>query len=100
MKFSISQQFRWEQVRAIRYLAKWFAIGSAIGILAGTASALLLVSLEWATAWRESHLWIILLLPLGGLLRAISLSDCGNCRRPNYFGMGTASHSLSGANRS
>ncbi|WP_373544620.1 voltage-gated chloride channel family protein [Chamaesiphon sp.] len=71
MKFSISKQIWWEQLRAIRYLAKWLAIGSAIGILAGTASALLLVSLEWATAWRESHLWVIWLLPLGGLLSGL-----------------------------
>ena len=29
----------------------------------GSASALLLVSLEWATQYREHHLWIIALLP-------------------------------------
>jgi H+/Cl- antiporter ClcA len=31
-------------------------------------SAALLASLEWATDWRESHLWIIALLPFGGFL--------------------------------
>ena len=37
------------------------------GILVGSASALLLVSLVWATNTRESNTWIIWLLPLGGL---------------------------------
>ncbi|GAB2562051.1 voltage-gated chloride channel family protein [Spirosoma aerophilum] len=38
----------------------------AIGV--GTASAFFLVALDYATAWREAHRWIITLLPLGGLL--------------------------------
>jgi len=42
-------------------------MGSAAGLLAGSASALLLVSLNWATDTRESHRWIIALLPLAGL---------------------------------
>ncbi len=51
----------------IRYLTRWIPIATLAGILAGTASALLLVSLEWATRTRESHLWLIALLPLAGL---------------------------------
>jgi H+/Cl- antiporter ClcA len=39
----------------------------AVGVLAGTASACLLASLEWATNVRESHLWLIALLPVAGL---------------------------------
>ena len=52
---------------AATYLLRWTALSTAVGILAGTASALLLVSLEWATNFRETHLWIIALLPLAGL---------------------------------
>jgi H+/Cl- antiporter ClcA len=59
------------QTKSITYIAKWLIIGSAIGILAGTSSALLLTALEWATAWRESHLWVIWLLPIGGLLSGL-----------------------------
>jgi H+/Cl- antiporter ClcA len=36
--------------------------------MAGTASAGFLVALDGATAWRESHLWIIAFLPVGGFL--------------------------------
>jgi H+/Cl- antiporter ClcA len=49
-------------------LFRWTAISIAVGVLAGTASAALLASLEWATAFRESHLWLIALLPLAGLV--------------------------------
>ena len=53
---------------ALPHLIKWLPISFVVGILAGTASAALLVSLEWATDWRESHRWIIAFLPLGGFL--------------------------------
>ena len=49
------------------YLLRWTALSVAVGVLAGSASALLLASLEWATAVRESHVWLIALLPLAGL---------------------------------
>jgi len=58
-------RFGW--VQAMFYLVKWCSIAGTIGILAGTTSAALLFSLDWATGWRESHRPIILLLPLGGL---------------------------------
>ena len=53
---------------AIPYIIKWFLISSIIGICVGSASAGFLVSLDWATNFRENHLWIIALLPIGGLL--------------------------------
>lgn len=52
----------------IFFLAKWLIISALIGLFVGSASALFLVSLEWATQWREGHSWIIALLPLAGLL--------------------------------
>lgn len=48
-------------------LGKWLILSIIIGILVGSASALLLYSLEFATSYRESHLWIISLLPVAGL---------------------------------
>ncbi len=50
-----------------RYLLRWIPIAALAGVMGGTASALLLVSLTWATNTREAHRWLIALLPLAGL---------------------------------
>lgn len=52
----------------IRLFLKWLLIGGIVGILAGTASAVFLVSLDWATRTRIANPGIIFLLPLAGLL--------------------------------
>ncbi|MBY0232846.1 MAG: chloride channel protein [Gemmataceae bacterium] len=61
--------FRWhpaEQGRAALHLAEWAVLASLVGVLGGCASALFLVSLDWATRTREARPWLVLLLPLGG----------------------------------
>jgi H+/Cl- antiporter ClcA len=55
-----------EQIALLPYMGKWTAIAALIAALSGTASALFLFALDSATAWRESHRWIIWLLPLAG----------------------------------
>lgn len=62
---------RLEQVQGILYLAKWLPISLVIGILTGTASAVLLTALGWATLLRELNPTIIWLLPLAGLLSGL-----------------------------
>ena len=56
-----------EILSAFRYLLRWIPIAALVGLMGGTASAVLLVSLEWATKTREAHKGIIALLPLAGL---------------------------------
>lgn len=56
-----------ELLQVLRYLLRWIPIASLAGMLGGTASALLLVSLVWATDTREQHKWLIAFLPLAGL---------------------------------
>lgn len=76
---------RFEEV-IFGYILKWLIITSLAGALIGSASALLLASLNWATDYRESHLWIIALLPLAGL--AIGLIYhylAGTAARGNNF---------------
>ncbi len=46
--------------------ARWLALAVLVGILSGTASALFLISLDWATVVREANPWLIALLPLAG----------------------------------
>lgn len=48
------------------FLGQWLFIAFIIAVLAGSASAAFLFSLEWATATRESHPWMIWLLPVAG----------------------------------
>ncbi len=47
-------------------LLRWLPIAAVVGVLAGTASAVLLWSLNEATAVRESHVWLIALLAPAG----------------------------------
>ncbi|MFN4145102.1 MAG: voltage-gated chloride channel family protein [Runella sp.] len=49
-----------------------------VGGLAGSASALFLWLLDWATDWREANLWVIWLLPLGGFIVGASYHYFGN----------------------
>jgi len=49
-------------------LVKWIALGGAVGVVSGCASALFLWSLELVTETRMAHKSLILLLPLAGLL--------------------------------
>lgn len=55
-------------VAKLKYSLKWILYSLPIGLLSGSASALLLISLNWATDYRESHLSIIALLPIAGLV--------------------------------
>lgn len=57
-----------EQVPIFVYLLRWLVLSALAGAVIGSGSALLLVSLEWATRTREEHLWLIALLPLAGLV--------------------------------
>lgn len=66
-----------QQLRIVRHLFRWLVLSSAAGVLAGTASAVLLVSLNRATETREAHRWIIALLPVAGLLIGMMYYDFG-----------------------
>lgn len=48
------------------FLIQWLLLAVVIAVLVGSASALFLFSLDWATATRLQHHWLILLLPFAG----------------------------------
>ena len=54
-------------LKPVQEFPVWIPLASVAGVLGGSASALLLVSLEWATKTREAHRWLIALLPVAGL---------------------------------
>lgn len=53
---------------SFNYLFKWGVISLIIGALAGTASAIFLQTLDWITSVRENNVWLIVFLPLAGLI--------------------------------
>lgn len=61
-------RFFFRKYPALPYIIKWLCISIIIGALVGTASAGFLQSLEWATKFRENHIWLIALLPVAGFL--------------------------------
>jgi H+/Cl- antiporter ClcA len=67
-KSKLQNLARFEQVHIAQYILRWSFIAGLVGIMAGSASALFLASLEWATDLRNHHLWLIALLPLGGFV--------------------------------
>lgn len=67
-KLSINVRLLCRKFPALSYIAKWLLISLIIGVLVGTSSAFFLQTLNWVTNYREAHVWIIALLPIGGLL--------------------------------
>ncbi|MEN4762769.1 voltage-gated chloride channel family protein [Chryseobacterium sp. C39-AII1] len=61
-------KFFFRKYPTLPYIFKWLCISLIIGALIGTASAGFLQSLEWATQFRENHIWIIAFLPVAGFL--------------------------------
>jgi H+/Cl- antiporter ClcA len=54
--------------KPVTYFSKWLLICLSVGVLSGGAAAFFLIALEWVTNCRSTHPWLLLFLPLGGLL--------------------------------
>ncbi len=52
----------------LKNATKWLMICLVVGLLSGMASALFLVSLQWVSNFRDRHLVLVWLLPIGGLM--------------------------------
>ncbi|MEQ8672880.1 MAG: chloride channel protein [Aggregatilineales bacterium] len=57
-----------EFISFLRTASKWLILGTLVGMLAGTASAIFLISLEWATEIRVAHQGLLFLLPIAGFI--------------------------------
>jgi H+/Cl- antiporter ClcA len=55
------------QRSGVAQLTQWLALGSLVGVLCGTASAVFLALLEYASRFRASHEFIVYTLPIAGL---------------------------------
>lgn len=52
----------------LKNTTKWLVLCLTVGLLSGMASALFLVSLQWVSTFRDRHLVLVWLLPIGGLM--------------------------------
>lgn len=57
-----------EQVDLLPYMGRWIVLAIAVAVLAGSASAFFLFSMDWATTTRIKHRWLIWLLPVAGFV--------------------------------
>lgn len=57
-----------EQIDLLPYIGKWILLSTAIAVLAGSASALFLFALDWATHTRTANRWLIWGLPVAGFV--------------------------------
>ena len=55
-----------EPLALLAHLARWLLLATLVGVLAGSASAALLLALDWATATREAQRGLVWGLPLAG----------------------------------
>ena len=60
-----------------RALAKWFVFSCVIGLVVGVAGAAFHHTVEYATALRGAHGWLLFTLPLAGLLIVSLYRLCG-----------------------
>jgi H+/Cl- antiporter ClcA len=66
-----------EQIALFWSLLKWIGLGIWVGLLSGTASALFLHSLNWATDYRERHPYFLWFLPFAGVVIALIYGGYG-----------------------
>ncbi len=57
-----------EPLSRAAHVARWVALAFLVGVLSGLLSAAFIQSLEWATDTRNAHGWLVLTLPLAGLI--------------------------------
>ena len=50
------------------YLVKWTLICILVGLCAGAASAVFLITLDAASSFRNAHIWIVIFLPFAGFI--------------------------------
>ncbi len=63
---SVSQAPTTNNFSLFQQLLKWVLLCVLIGLSSGSAAALFLYTLDLITDYRESHVWIIIFLPLAG----------------------------------
>lgn len=61
----------------IKVLLKWLIIAAIVGTIGGVLGSIFHISIDYVTEFRGNHWWIVLLLPVGGLLIAVMYALSG-----------------------
>jgi H+/Cl- antiporter ClcA len=61
------ERILWKDSKKVLF---WIGIGILIGSITGLAGTIFLFCVQYVTSLRQSHLWLVFLLPLGGLVIA------------------------------
>lgn len=73
-----------EQLSIAKYFFKWFLLVLPVSAIVGSLVALFLWMLDWATQFRNTHNWLLFLLPIAGVViyflykQAGKNADAGN----------------------
>jgi len=70
---SVLQRIKPEYILA---LIKWIIVASLTGLIGGIAGSLFHMSIDFVTELRKDNTWILLLLPLGGIVITFMYSWC------------------------
>ena len=54
--------------RNLLILLKWLTLAVLVGLVAGGVSTLFAKAMTFVTTFRMAHTWLILLLPVGGIV--------------------------------
>jgi H+/Cl- antiporter ClcA len=72
------RRFYRESADLLRYAWRWAWLATALGVLVGSACALFLYLLDWATQQRTQMPWLLFFLPVAGLVMVLLYEHLGS----------------------
>ena len=78
--YTLCMPFRWnlrEHLSLAWYVVKWVMLAAPVAVVVGSACALFLKSLDWATRTQWAHPWLLYLLPVAGVVMVLMYQYIG-----------------------
>ncbi len=81
IKQKLRFQFNYSSLYVL-WFVRWLIFGAITGVVCGLVGAAFHLSIDWVTAARQSHDWLIFLLPFAGLLIVFTYRRAGLAQDP------------------
>lgn len=81
IKQKLRFQFNYSSLYVL-WFVRWLIFGAITGVVCGLVGAAFHLSIDWVTAARQSHDWLIFLLPFAGLLIVFTYHRAGLAQDP------------------